>query len=110
MSDAPTPTCLLIQHARVGDVQAMEVLFKRYREYVRLLVRCQASGRLQSRVDSSDLIQETLLRAALRSDRIERMTQTREQLSAQPLPPMSPEEIQAEIDAYRAESRRALGT
>ena len=52
---------------------------------------------------------EKLLRAALRSERIERMMQTRAQLAAQPLPPMSPEEIQAEIDAYRAESRRAAG-
>ena len=50
---------------------------------------------------------EKLLRAALRNERIERMTQAREQLAAQPLPPMSPEEIQTEIDAYRAESRRA---
>jgi len=52
---------------------------------------------------------EKLLRAALRSERIECMAQAREQLAAQPLPPMSPEEIQAEIDAYRAESRRAPG-
>ncbi len=56
----------------------------------------------------SEVAIEKLLRAALRSYRIERMTQAREQLVAQPLPPMSPEEIQAEIDAYRAESRRAL--
>jgi hypothetical protein len=28
-------------------------------------------------------------------------------LAANPLPPMTPEEIQAEIDAYRAEARRA---
>ena len=53
---------------------------------------------------------EKLLREALRAERIERMTQVRERLAAQPLPPMSPEEIQAEIDAYRAESRRAAGT
>ena len=52
---------------------------------------------------------ENLLRTALRSERIERMTQASEQLAAQPLPPMSPEEIQAEITAYRAESRRAAG-
>jgi len=52
---------------------------------------------------------EKLLRVALRNERIERMTQARSQLAAQPLPPMSPEEIQAEIDAYRAESRRAAG-
>lgn len=53
---------------------------------------------------------EKLLRQALRSERIERMTQVQAQLAAQPLPAMSPEEIQAEIDAYRAESRRAAGT
>jgi hypothetical protein len=53
---------------------------------------------------------EKLLRAALRSERIELMTQARDQLAAQPLPPMSPDEIQAEIDAYRAESRSAPGT
>ena len=52
---------------------------------------------------------EKLLRAALRNERIERMAQAREQLAAQPLPAMSPEEIQAEIEAYRAESRRVPG-
>ena len=52
---------------------------------------------------------EKLLRAALRSERIEHMTQAREQLAVQPLPPMSPDEIQAEIDAYRTETRRAPG-
>lgn len=52
---------------------------------------------------------ERLLRAALRDDRIEHMAQAREHLAAQPLPPMTPEEIQAEIDAYRTESRRATG-
>ncbi len=53
---------------------------------------------------------EQLLRAALRGERIEHMAQARERLAAQPLPPMTPEEIQAEIDAYRSESRRAAGT
>lgn len=52
---------------------------------------------------------EKLLRDALRTGRIARMTQAHQQLAAQPLPPMSPEEIQAEIDAYRAEQRRAAG-
>lgn len=52
---------------------------------------------------------EKLLREALRNERIERMMQAREQLTAQPLPAMSPDEIQAEIAAYRAESRRAAG-
>ena len=54
----------LIQLARAGDSQAMERLLEKYREYVRLLVRCRASGRLQARVDSSDFIQETMLRVA----------------------------------------------
>jgi RNA polymerase sigma-70 factor, ECF subfamily len=54
----------LIQHARAGDGRALESLLHRYREYVRLLVRCRARGRLQARVDSSDFVQETLLRAA----------------------------------------------
>jgi RNA polymerase sigma-70 factor, ECF subfamily len=54
----------LIQLARAGDGQALESLLQRYREYVRLLVRCRARGRLQARVDSSDFVQETLLRAA----------------------------------------------
>lgn len=52
---------------------------------------------------------EKLLRAALRSERIERMDQARQQLAAQPLPAMSPEEIEAEIAAYRAEQRCATG-
>lgn len=64
MNDAPGGTVELIQNARVGDAGAKEALLRRYREYVRLLVRSQTSGRLQARVDSSDLIQETLLRAA----------------------------------------------
>jgi len=69
----------------------------------RLAQEAQRAGLL------SEVAIEKLLRAALRGERIERMAQAREQLAAQPLPPMSPEEIQAEIDAYRAESRRALG-
>lgn len=52
---------------------------------------------------------EKLLRAALRNERIERMAEARAQLAAHPLPSMTPEEIQAEIDAYRAETRRAAG-
>lgn len=53
---------------------------------------------------------ERLLREALRAKRVEKLAVTREVLAANPLPPMTPEEIQAEIDAYRAEVRRAAGT
>ncbi|OGA21889.1 MAG: hypothetical protein A3I02_15845 [Betaproteobacteria bacterium RIFCSPLOWO2_02_FULL_67_26] len=50
---------------------------------------------------------ERLVREALRVKRVERLTKAREKLATDPLPPMTPEEIQAEIDAYRAEVRRA---
>jgi RNA polymerase sigma-70 factor (ECF subfamily) len=64
VSDQPPATHDLIEQARAGDAPALQALLQRYREYVRLLVRCRAAGRLQARVDGSDLIQETLLRAA----------------------------------------------
>jgi hypothetical protein len=53
---------------------------------------------------------ERLVREALRAKRVERLSEVREKLAAEPLPPMTPEEIQAEIDAYRAQVRRASGT
>lgn len=52
---------------------------------------------------------ERLVREALRTKRVERLIKAREKLAADPLPPMTPEEIQAEIDAYRAQVRRASG-
>ncbi|MEK6210548.1 MAG: hypothetical protein AABM64_09335 [Pseudomonadota bacterium] len=52
---------------------------------------------------------EQLLREALRTQRIERLEAARKNLSTNPLPAMTAEEIQAEIDAYRLESRRATG-
>ena len=53
---------------------------------------------------------ERMLREALRARRAEKLAAAREVLAANPLPPMTPEEIQVEIDAYRAEVRRAAGT
>ncbi len=52
---------------------------------------------------------ERLVREALRARRAEKFTKIREKLAAVPLPPMTAEEIQAEIDAYRADMRRAAG-
>jgi hypothetical protein len=45
---------------------------------------------------------ERILIAALRKDRIDRMSQAFDILEANPIPAMSPDAIQAEIDAYRA--------
>ena len=53
---------------------------------------------------------ERPLREALRARRVERLTAVRETLAANPLPPMTPEEIQAEIEAYRTQDRRASGS
>ena len=51
---------------------------------------------------------EGLLRQRLRAERIERMQAARAKLAANPLAPMTPQEIQAEIAAYRADQRRAI--
>ena len=53
---------------------------------------------------------ERILRERLRTDRIERMKMARATLAAQPMEPMTPEEINAEINAYRTEQRRAAGS
>jgi hypothetical protein len=50
---------------------------------------------------------ERMVREALLAKRVQDLAETRERLAANPLPPMTPEEIQAEIDAYRAAVRRA---
>ncbi len=53
---------------------------------------------------------ERMLRERLRAERIERMKAARATLAAEPLAPMTPQEISAEIDAYRTEQRRAAGS
>jgi len=50
---------------------------------------------------------ERMVREALLARRVESLAQARQVLAANPVPPMTPEEIQAEIDAYRADVRRA---
>lgn len=50
---------------------------------------------------------ERMVREALLARRVESLAQARRVLAVNPLPPMTPEEIQAEIDAYRADVRRA---
>jgi hypothetical protein len=45
-----------------------------------------------------------------RQNAAQRLKAAQERLAADPLPPMSVEEVNAEIEAYRAEQRRAAGT
>ena len=53
---------------------------------------------------------ERIVREALRNKRAQQLDKARDVLAANPIPPMTPEEIQAEIDAYRAQMRRATGS
>lgn len=50
---------------------------------------------------------EAMVRKALLAKRAEKLAEIRNALAVNPLPPMTSEEIQAEIDAYRSEARRA---
>ena len=53
----------LIRLARTGNVHALGQLLELYRNYLTLLARLQISRRLQSKVDATDLVQETFLKA-----------------------------------------------
>lgn len=53
----------LLRLVRAGDGSAAGRLLERYRGYLDLLVRVQIGRRLQGKVDSSDLVQETFLEA-----------------------------------------------
>lgn len=48
---------------------------------------------------------QTMLREAVRRRRIARLTEARERVAAAGIPPLTMEEIQAEIEADRAERR-----
>ncbi len=52
---------------------------------------------------------EALLRERLAAARVAKMQQTRQRLSETEMPPMTASEIEAEIEAYRAERHRAAG-
>jgi RNA polymerase sigma-70 factor (ECF subfamily) len=53
----------MLRLARAGDGEALGRLLELYRSYLTLLARSQIDHRLQGKVDASDLIQETFLKA-----------------------------------------------
>ncbi len=53
----------LITEARNGSDRALGQLLELYRSYLMLLARVQVGQSLQSKVDPSDLVQETYLQA-----------------------------------------------
>jgi len=63
---ASKSSCLLTEllaQAREGDEQAREALFEKCRNYVRVIAHTQAEGWLRTKVDASDLVQQTMLEA-----------------------------------------------
>ena len=55
---------LLLARARIGDEAALGRLLELYRNYLRLVARALIGQALRVRLDASDLIQETFLKAA----------------------------------------------
>jgi RNA polymerase sigma-70 factor (ECF subfamily) len=53
-----------IRRAREGDADAREALFEQWRPFVKLVLRARGRPGVGARADSSDMVQETLLRAA----------------------------------------------
>jgi RNA polymerase sigma-70 factor (ECF subfamily) len=53
----------LLGRAQAGDASALGQLLELYRNYLALLARLQIDHRLQGKVDASDLVQETFLKA-----------------------------------------------
>ncbi len=58
-------------------------------------------------LDSDSL--KSLLREAVRTRRIAQLAEAPKKIAAAGIPPMTMEEIQAEIDPYRAERRAKIG-
>jgi RNA polymerase sigma-70 factor, ECF subfamily len=63
MADIEATPEMLLQRARGGDDAARGRLLELYRNYLRVLARALIGQALQARLDASDLVQETYLKA-----------------------------------------------
>ena len=65
MTDDRPPLDSLVAQARGGQSEALDELLGRYRHFISLLVRSRfRGGRMAARVDSSDIVQDVLVRVA----------------------------------------------
>jgi RNA polymerase sigma-70 factor (ECF subfamily) len=61
MSSEPTPTQLLLQRVRVGDKEALNELYNRYRLRVLAAVRSRLGAELRQKVESWDVAQDAMM-------------------------------------------------
>ncbi len=59
-------TCNLLDGAKQGDKQAVELLMDRHRDSLHRMVECRLNRGVAARVDASDIVQEALLTASRR--------------------------------------------
>lgn len=65
-----TASVALVQRAQAGDQEALNLLFARYYNRVRKIVRLRM-GRLRNRMESADIVQKTFIAAVGNFDRFE---------------------------------------
>jgi RNA polymerase sigma-70 factor (ECF subfamily) len=61
MDQTPSEVTHLIDRLRAGDRQALAELFHRYRERLRRMLELRMDGRLWTRLDASDVLQEAYI-------------------------------------------------
>lgn len=66
MTDSAATTDDLLRRAKAGDATALDALFARYRDRLRMMVRLRLDYRVARRLDPSDVLQEAFLDMARR--------------------------------------------